>query len=86
LNIQVAAKAPPFHRSLLRFLSPKVEASCRLTISLSCGWRHFPGVPDAEPGATTGVAGLGVDGRDWEAIDKVVGRKWGNSVEKSGMN
>lgn len=78
----VTAKAPPFHESFLRFLSPKVDASWRLTISLSWGWRHLPGVPDtSEIGAPVGVGAFGVEGRDWEAIYGVDGRKKG--VEKS---
>lgn len=72
-------RAPLFHRNLLKFLSPKVEASCRFTISLNWGWRHFPGVPDVELGVTAAAAvgALGVEGRDWTAIYVVIGRKQG---------
>ena len=68
-NIQVATNVNALNKSLLAFCCPKVEAFCRLTISLSRGCRHFPGVwdaPDAEAGEDVD---LGVDGRNGNAIE-----------------
>ena len=75
---QVMINAAPFHMSFRRFLSPKVAAFWRLTISFNWGWRHLPGVPDTAEGvAAIGVA-FGVDGRNCAAIC----REWEQKEEK----
>lgn len=68
-NNHVIINATPFDRSLLALFGPNIEAFCRLTISSRRGCRHFPGVWDApDPGAEE-ETGLGVDGRDLDAIE-----------------
>lgn len=68
---QVIKSALPFHTNLFTSLSPKVAAFWRLTISLSWGWRHFPGVPEPSEGVVATGAALGVEGADCVAIYRV---------------
>jgi hypothetical protein len=66
---QIDINAAPFHSNFRTFLSPKVAAFCRRTISFSWGWRHLPGVPDPSWGVATPEAGFGVEGNDGVAIE-----------------
>lgn len=68
-------RAPPFQINLFTSLSLKVAAFWRLTISLSWGWRHFPGVPEPSEGEGAAEAALGVEGADCVAIYRASSRR-----------
>lgn len=71
---QEIRRAPPFQINLFTSLSLKVAAFWRLTISLSWGWRHFPGVPEPSDGDVAAGVALGVEGPDCVAIYRMLNK------------